>query len=352
MSSSEPAGTARSANAADTDVRRDADAPPGRDAVTGGRNGTGGRRRRRGRGEQPMVPDAEFRSYYGRPILHKPTWAAADIAGYLFLGGLAGASSVLAAAAELTDRPALARTGKLGAAVAIGGSLYALIHDLGRPARFVNMLRVVKPSSPMSIGSWLLSGYAPLAAVAATTAVSGRLPWLGRIATLGAGLTGPAVAAYTGVLIADTAVPVWHDAYRELPFLFVGSAAGAAGGLGLIGTPLPQAAPARRAVLFGAALDIVATKRMHDRLGMVAEPLQTGTSGRLLRAARALTVTGAVVGGLLGGRSRVAAVVGGLAALAGSACTRFGIFRAGITSAEDPKYTVVPQRARLDEPAR
>jgi hypothetical protein len=65
-----------------------------------------------------------------------------------------------------------------------------------------------------------------------------------------------------------------------------------------------------------------------------------------------LTVTGAVVGGLLGGRSRVAAVVGGLAALAGSACTRFGIFQAGITSAEDPKYTVVPQRARLDEPTR
>jgi formate-dependent nitrite reductase membrane component NrfD len=349
---SEPSGTARFANAADTDVRRDADAPPGRDAVTGGRDGTGGRRRRRGRGEQPMVPDAEFRSYYGRPILHKPTWAAADIAGYLFLGGLAGASSVLAAAAELTDRPALARTGKLGAAVAIGGSLYALIHDLGRPARFVNMLRVVKPSSPMSIGSWILSGYGPQAAVAAATAVSGRLPRLGRVATLGAGLTGPAVAAYTGVLIADTAVPVWHDAYRELPFLFVGSAAGATGGLGLIGTPLSQAAPARRAVLFGAALDIVATKRMHDRLGMVAEPLHTGTSGRLLRAARALTVTGAVVGGLLGGRSRVAAVVGGLAALAGSACTRFGIFQAGITSAEDPKYTVVPQRARLDEPAR
>jgi formate-dependent nitrite reductase membrane component NrfD len=336
----------------DTDVRHDDTAPPGRDAVTGGRNGTGGRRRRRGRGEQPMVPDAEFRSYYGRPILHKPTWAAADIAGYLFLGGLAGASSVLAAAAELTDRPALARTGKLGAAVAIGGSLYALIHDLGRPARFVNMLRVVKPSSPMNVGSWLLAGYGPQVAVAAATAVSGRLPRLGRVATLGAGLTGPAVAAYTGVLIADTAVPVWHDAYRELPFLFVGSAAGAAGGLGLIGTPLSQAAPARRAVLFGAALDIVATKRMHDRLGMVAEPLHTGTSGRLLRAAQALTVTGAVVGGLLGGRSRVAAVVGGLAALAGSACTRFGIFQAGITSAEDPKYTVVPQRARLDEPAR
>jgi formate-dependent nitrite reductase membrane component NrfD len=297
-----------------------------------------------------MVPDAEFRSYYGRPVLHKPTWAATDIAGYLFLGGLAGASSVLAAAADLTGRPALARTGKLGAAVALGGSLYALVHDLGRPARFVNMLRVFKPSSPMSVGSWLLAGYGPQAALAAATAVTGKLPRLGRVATLGAGLAGPAVAAYTGVLIADTAIPVWHDAYRELPFLFVGSAAGAAGGLGLIGTPTAQAAPARRAVVFGAALDLAATKRMHDRLGagggIVGEPLRQGTAGRLLRAGQALTVTGAVVGGLLGRRSRVAAVVGGVAALAGSACTRFGIFHAGVASAQDPKYTVVPQRER------
>jgi formate-dependent nitrite reductase membrane component NrfD len=327
-----------------TDVRQDATAPPGRDAVTGAR-GRNGRRKRRA--EQPMVPDAEFRSYYGRPIIKKPTWAATDIAGYLFLGGLAGASSTLAAAADLTGRPALARTGKIGAVIAIGGSLYALIHDLGRPAKFVNMLRVLKPSSPMSVGSWLLTAYGPLAAMAEASNVTGRLPRLGTVATAGAGLTGPMVAAYTGALVADTAVPVWHDAYRELPFLFVGSAAGAAGGLGMIGTPTTQAGPARRAVLFGAALDLTATKRMHDRLGMVGEPLHEGTAGRLMRAGQALTVTSAVVGGLLGRRSRIAAVVGGVAALAGSACTRFGIFHAGIASAEDPKYTVVPQRNRM-----
>ncbi|HEY3750652.1 MAG TPA: NrfD/PsrC family molybdoenzyme membrane anchor subunit [Pseudonocardiaceae bacterium] len=311
-------------------------------------------RRRRGggrRGEQSMVPDADFRSYYGLPILNPPRWAAIDIAGYLFLGGLAGASSVLAAGAELTNRPALAMTGKVGALVAISGSAYGLVHDLGRPARFVNMLRVIKPSSPMSVGSWILSAYGPPAGLAAITAVSGRFTGIGKVATITAGLVGPAVAAYTGVLIADTAVPTWHEGFRELPFVFVGSAACAAGGLGMIGAPVAQASPARRAALLGATLDVVATKRMERRMGMVAEPLHTGTPGKLMRAAEILTVTGALVGGVLGRRSRVAAVLGGAALLAGSACTRFGIFHAGVESAKDPKYTVVPQRERLRKAA-
>ncbi|HEX3790628.1 MAG TPA: NrfD/PsrC family molybdoenzyme membrane anchor subunit [Pseudonocardiaceae bacterium] len=304
--------------------------------------------RRRRRGEQAMVPDAEFSSYYGRPILRPPTWAATDIAGYLFLGGLAGASSVLAAGAELTGRPALARTGKVGALVAISASMYALVHDLGRPARFVNMLRVVKPSSPMSIGTWILSAYGPQVGLAALTDVTGRFTRLGRVATIGAGLVGPAVAAYTGVLVADTAVPAWHEGYRELPFVFVGSAASAAGGLGMLATPRDQAGPARRAAVLGGALELAAGRLRERRMGMVSEALHTGTAGKLMRAAEALTVTGAVVGGLLGGRSRVAAVIGGAAALAGSACTRFAIFQSGVASAKDPRYTVQPQRERLD----
>jgi formate-dependent nitrite reductase membrane component NrfD len=311
---------------------------------------TGTEVRRKRRGEQPMVPDAEFRSYYGKPILNEPTWEPLDIAGYLFLGGLAGASSVLAAGAELTGRPALARVGKGGALVAISGSLVALVHDLGRPSRFLNMLRVFKPSSPMSVGSWILSAYGPPAGVAGLTALTGRFPGIGRVATVTAGLVGPAVAAYTGVLISDTAVPTWHAGYRELPFVFVGSAASAAGGLGMIGAPVAEAGPARRTAMLGAALEVVVTKRMERRMGMVAEPLRTGTAGQLMRAAEILTVTGAVVGGVLGRRSRTAAVLGGLASLAGSACTRFGIFHAGVASARDPRYTVVPQRESMSTP--
>lgn len=135
---------------------------PGRDAtvgvVAGRRDGRRGRRRG---GEQPMVPDAEFDSYYGLPVLNAPVWHGREIAGYLFLGGLAGASSVLAAGAQVAGSRELATRAKVVAtgAAALGG--VALVKDLGRPARFANMLRVFKPTSPMSVGSWLLAGYVP-----------------------------------------------------------------------------------------------------------------------------------------------------------------------------------------------
>jgi formate-dependent nitrite reductase membrane component NrfD len=121
----------------------------------------------------------------------------------------------------------------------------ALVHDLGRPARFLHMLRIFKVTSPMSVGSWLLAGYVPTAGAAALCALTGRLPWPGRAATGGAALLGPAVAAYTAALISDTAVPAWHDGYPELPFVFTGSGAMAAAGFGLLAAPLAETAPAR-----------------------------------------------------------------------------------------------------------
>ena len=109
---------------------------------------TGSGRHRRGGGEKQLVPEAEFSSYYGRPVVKETVWGP-DIPSYLFLGGLAGASSGLAAAAHLTGRPELARAAKAGAAGAISLSMVALVHDLGRPSRFINMLRVLKVTSPM-----------------------------------------------------------------------------------------------------------------------------------------------------------------------------------------------------------
>jgi formate-dependent nitrite reductase membrane component NrfD len=318
---------------------------------TGGRAGgraAGGGRASGGRlGGGPGGRSADRgSSYYGQPILNPPTWAATDIAGYFFLGGLAGASSLLAAGAQAARLPALARTAKVGAAVAIGGSLTALVHDLGRPRRFLNMLRVFKPTSPMNLGSWLLAGYTPAATVAAASALTGRAARLGGLATGTAALLGPAVVGYTAVLIGDTAVPAWQDGYRELPFVFAGSAALAAGGLGMLGAPVSQAGPARRTAAFGAALDLAAYELMRRRLGMVAETYDTGRAGRLNRAARALTVAGAVGGLTLARGSRLAAACSGVALLAGSLCLRFGVFEAGMASARDPAYTVVPQRAR------
>ncbi|WP_329141616.1 NrfD/PsrC family molybdoenzyme membrane anchor subunit [Streptomyces sp. NBC_00670] len=321
-------------------------ARPGRDAPTGARAGR--HRRRRGRGEQPMVPDARFSSYYGKPVLNKPTWEPLDIAGYLYLGGLAGASSLLAAGAHTTGRPGLGRVAKLGAAGAITLSLAALVHDLGRPARFLNMLRVFKPTSPMNMGSWLLAGYAPLTMAAAAADVAGRHRLVGTAATGAAAVLGPAVATYTAVLLSDTAVPSWHDGYRELPFVFAGSAATAAAGLALACTPSAQAGPARRMAVGGAALELGTFQLMKHRMGLTAEPYEHGKPHRLLRAAELLTGGGAVLAACAGRwRGRTPAAVAGAALLAGSAALRFAVFHAGVHSAEDPKYTVVPQRERL-----
>ncbi|QKG20260.1 NrfD/PsrC family molybdoenzyme membrane anchor subunit [Actinomadura verrucosospora] len=319
---------------------------PGRDALIG--QGTGRGERRRRRGERAMVPKAEFTSYYGKPVLNPPVWQAADIAGYFFLGGLAGAGSVLAAGADLTGRRTAARALKVSSLAAIAGSAAALIHDLGRPARFYNMMRVIKPTSPMSVGSWLLAAYGPAAGAAALLDVTGLFKPLGTAATLGAAALGPAVASYTAVLASDTAVPAWHDGYRELPLVFVGSAAAAASGMALLAAPVRETAPMRSAAVFGAGLELAAAKLMERRLGMVAEPYREGTGGRLVRVAEVLSVAGAAGGALLGGRSRIAAALSGAALLAGSACTRFGVFHAGMRSAKDPKYTVVPQRERAD----
>jgi hypothetical protein len=182
-------------------------------------------------------------------------------------------------------------------------------------------------------------------AAAAVCAVTGRLPRVGTAATTTAALLGPAVASYTAVLAADTAVPAWHGAHRELPYVFAASAtaAAAAAGMALGVGPASEAEPARCAAALAAAAEAVATRKAERRLGMVAETYRQGRAGGLLRAARLLTAAGAAGALVLGRRSRTAAVAGGLALLAGSACTRFGIFAAGVASAEEPKYTVAPQ---------
>ena len=296
------------------------------------------------------TPDAGA-SYYGRPIVKPPVWKAPDIAGYFFLGGLAGAGSVLAAGAHFTGRPAAARARKISSVAARGGSTAALIHDLGRPARFANMLRVIQPTSPMSVGTWLLACYGPAAGAAAALEVTGLFPRLGGAATAGAAALGPAVAAYTAALAADTAVPAWHEVHRELPFVFAGSALSAASGMALVASPVHETGPVRSAAVFGAVLELAASRLLHRRRGMAAEPYRKGKAGRLMRAGVLLSAAGTTGGVLFGGRSRAAAVLSGTALLVSSACTRFGVFHAGMESARDPKYTVVPQRERLAERA-
>jgi hypothetical protein len=222
----------------------------------------------------------------------------------------------------------------------------ALVHDLGRPERFLNMLRVFKPTSPLSVGSFILAPFGGLSAAAAASCVTGRLPRLGRLAGLGAAVLGPPLATYTAALISNTAVPAWHEAHRELPFVFAGSGAMAAGGLAMAFTPVAQAGPARRMAVAGAAMEIAAAGLIH-RAGMVAEPYREGRPGRLMSASRTLSAVAAGATLLLGRRSRTVSVLAGAACVTGSVLTRFGVFEAGLASAKDPKYVVVPQRERM-----
>jgi hypothetical protein len=208
------------------------------------------------------------------------------------------------------------------------------------------MLRVVKVTSPMSVGTWILSGYTPMALVAAASAVTRRLPRTGLAATLAAAALGPAVASYTAVLLGDTAAPAWHEAHRELPFVFIGSASMAAGGLGMLAVRPARAGQAARLAVLGATAEIIANRLMMRRLSADAEPYRQGRAGRLMDAAEMLTAAG-MAGAVLAGRSRVVAPLAGAALMAASALTRFGIFEAGRASARDPRYTVGPQRERL-----
>ena len=298
------------------------------------------------RGDRSMVPEAEFESYYGRQILKTPTWKTPDVPLYLFLGGMAGASAVLAEGAALTGRPGLEKVTRIAAASGAAAGTVALVHDLGRPERFLHMLRVLKPTSPLSVGSFILAPFSALSGAAAASLVTGRLPRLGRLAGVGAAAFGPPLATYTAALVADTAVPAWHEAHRELPFVFAGSGAQAAGGLAMALVGCAEAGPARRMALAGAAVEIAAAHRILDR-GLVAEPYRIGRPGRLMEASRRAAMAASAVTVLAGRRSRMLSALAGLTYVGASVATRFGVFEAGLTSAKDPKYVVVPQRERM-----
>jgi hypothetical protein len=287
----------------------------------------------------------DFTSYYGRPILKQPVWKSPDVPLYLFSGGLAGASAVLAELAAATGRPGLSRVARLGASGGALAGVGLLIHDLGRPARFLHMLRMLKPTSPLSIGSWILSPFSALSVAAAASSVTGIGPPLGRAAGLGAAALGGPMTTYTAVLLTNTAIPAWHEAHREMPIVFAGSALAAAGGLGMLGAPTGEIGPAVRLGILGAAVELTATAVLKRRLGFIGEHYRSGRAGAWMRAARALSAAG-IIGGLLGRRHRLVASTAGAALLAGSAATRFGVFEAGRASAADPRDVIVPQRAR------
>jgi len=291
----------------------------------------------------------EVRSYYGRPIIKEPVWKP-EVPWYLFSGGLAGASAGLAFAARLAGNRRLERTAQLLAFAGVSAGPPLLIADLGRPRRFLNMLRVFKVTSPMSVGSWVLASSGTAIGAATTLDALGILPRLQAAAQAASAALGMPLSTYTGALLADTSVPVWHEARRHLPLLFAASSAASAGAAASILTPPEDAGPARRLAVVGGAAELLATQAMEKRLGtFLAEPYHEGQAGAFAKTAKMLTATGTATMTLFG-RRRAGAIAGGTLLLAGAIYERFAVFKAGFASARNPKYTVAPQRARRNGP--
>jgi hypothetical protein len=289
---------------------------------------------------------SEVRSYYGRPVLKEPVWKQ-EIPWYLFTGGLGGASAVLSAVARVSGNERLARRSIYIGAASDAVSPLLLIADLGRPERFLNMLRVFKVTSPMSVGSWILAVSSSASSLSAFLHAIRRFHRISDAARAVAAGSGAPLAVYTGTLFADTAIPVWHEARHELPFLFGSSAAASAGAAAAIAVPPAEAAPARRLAIGGALVENAVMLAMERRLGMIGEPYKQDEAGRYAKLAKACTLGGAGLLALAGRRSRLASIAGGALVLGGEVALRWSVFKAGFQSAREPKYTIVPQRERL-----
>ena len=289
-----------------------------------------------------------LRSYYGRPVLKEPTWTW-EVPTYFFTGGLAGASSVLSTSARLAGNERLARTALYVGAAADLVSPALLVSDLGRPERFHHMLRVFKVTSPMNVGSWVLLVSGGASITAAVLERAGRLKPLEVLAETVATLAGPPLTTYTGVLVADTAVPVWHEARRELPWIFGASAAASAGAAASVFLRPEDAKPARRLAVAGVLAEGALMQLMELRLGTTGEVYRQGTAGKFSWAAKGLATAGAALLARRAGRSRTALALGGALVCAGEMCLRWAVFKAGAQSARDPKYVVEPQRERVEQ---
>ncbi|MDQ3766987.1 MAG: polysulfide reductase NrfD [Actinomycetota bacterium] len=290
-------------------------------------------------------------TYYDRPVLKEPVWIWA-VPAYFYVGGAAGAASLLAEVAEsLTgDETAdLVRAARRIGAAGGGIGTALLVYDLGRPERFLNMLRVFRPTSAMSVGSWTLAAATPVFAASAVLPHAGGLPGhLGNLLGKVAGLLGMPLAGYTAVLLTNTAVPVWQASRRSLPWLFIGSAMSAAGSLlGFASLNETEAGIVRRFEVAGQVAELVATaavERDVSKVEQVGLPYKEGVSGGLWRASKVFTAASLALN-LLPRHGRAVRLVSGACGTAGALGVRFATFYAGKASARDPRATFHGQRA-------
>jgi formate-dependent nitrite reductase membrane component NrfD len=299
----------------------------------------------RERAESTADPD----SYYGLPMLKEPVWKW-PIPTYFYVGGVAGASAALGAAAGRLGGRALlplCETTRLFAAGGAMASAGLLIWDLGRPSRFLNMMRVFRPTSPMNIGTWILGAFGGCATIAALLRKKrhGPLGAIGDAAASAAGVLGMPLAGYTGVLLANTSVPLWQGGRTALPPLFMASAVtSAASALDLCALPPAAVRVVRRYGIAGKIAEIVIATLFEREAGAaprVTMPLHEGGSGTLWKASK-LCVAASLAASVLRMR-RVAGWFGTV----GSLALRFSLVKAGRASTLDSRASFEQQRARL-----
>jgi hypothetical protein len=282
----------------------------------------------------PGSPFPETPSYYGLPIVKPPVWTW-EIPLYFFAGGAAGASSVIAITAQLTGAsPALVRDARWIAAIGAAASGPLLILDLGRPERFLNMLRVFKPQSPMSVGAWTLTLFGT-ASAGAVIAELLRMKRIGDAAAFVAALSGLLMATYTGVLLGATAIPVWSKHARTLPIHFGASALASASALLTLRGHDDAALNALG--LAAAAFETYTGIEIEACDDIESEPLRRGPTGLTTRIGGFFSGPLPLALRLLGIRSKRARRAASASALLGSLITRIAWIEAGKASAGDPR---------------
>ncbi len=301
----------------------------------------------------PYVPSQQpvtTPSYYDQPMLKEPVWEP-TIPTYFYVGGVSGATAALAAAAQLIAPDSMRLLIQRGRWIGMTGSLMSaslLIYDLGRPIRFINMLRVVRVTSPMNVGSWILTFFSTFAGAAALLPYGPRVfrP-LASPFGVAAGVFGLGLAGYTGVLLAQTAVPVWQQSYRTLPILFISSGTAASAAVLEFFSWNEQErktiAHFRMIGQIAELLTAILLERNASRVERVGRPLKRGVGGAFWKAGKLFTVAGIVLS-LFPGKNRGKSMVSGVIGTAASLCTRFGIFYAGKASARDPRASFEVQR--------
>jgi formate-dependent nitrite reductase membrane component NrfD len=286
--------------------------------------------------------------YYGEPVVRSPVWTW-EIPVYFSIGGLAGMAAVLAFAALVFHHPEITRAAMWIAGIGVIISPILLIMDLGRPSLFLNMLRIFKPQSPMSVGAWILSVFGACAvpgliAIELNTRhfFSGTsnqiLHIIAGLCIAGAAFWGMWLATYTGVLLGATAIPAWFLHRVLLPIHFgIASLGSAAATLEFFGY---RAASLKAIFVFAAAIELALWIWLElDRHGAADRALHEGRSGWLLRS-------GEILSGPLALILRLTNLIpfAAIAFLLGALLSRFGWIAAGRVCGNDPEAVFVSQK--------